>query len=379
MVDHVLRLRGEAASEDPVHYGPLLRHLLNALVDGCQQATRLRVEGRSVAKGSAPGWLEPAAAFRVQHLGNSELVLHGSPLGNVLPAHWWPPTALTGGRHEPERSGLDLLEDSLEQAVSGQMDGDRYDRHLLETFESFGRLLDHGVEAIELINGRTVRLDTQGLSAIHECRARMPQDREESVTGRMQATWFEERFFALDIGNGTLVRGIVAPALQRTIEMSTLLGQVVEVRGVARFQPSGAMFRIDADRVELAGTTAKPVDIKVQIQRLVEEGRVREARERVKDEVASGRTSAIGGWAKLLALPTTEVRAASARGDMSRNRAWLHEHEAQYRGTWVALRDGELVASDQSFIALQKRLREDKQEHVFLTKCGGAGDTKTGT
>lgn len=376
MDDHVLRFRVEPTAEDPVHYAPLLRHLLDALVDGCQQATRLRIEGRSTAKGTPPGWLEPAAAFHIHHLRAGEIVLHGSPLGNAVPARIWPPSTLSAGAYEPERSSLDLLEDSLEQAISGQMDSDRVDRNLLETFESFGRLFEHGVEAIELINGRTVRLDSQGLSAIHARRTRMPEDREVSVSGTLRDIWSDDRFFALDLDSGGLVRGIVAPAILRSTNLRPLLGQRVEVSGVARFQPSGAMFRIDADRLVAAGTA---VDVNVQIQHLVEDGRVREARLRVEQEVEGGRAAAIGAWAKLLAPPTTEARPAGKREDMSLNRAWLTKHQAEHVGAWVALHDGELVDSDPSFLVLQKRLRANKQENVFLTKCGGVGGSKTGT
>ena len=310
MVDHVLRFRGADLKEDPVHYGPLLRHVLAALVDSCQQVTRLRIEGRSTAKGTPPGWLEPAAAFHVHRLGAGELVLRGSPLGNVIPARAWPPPVLAAGISERERSSLDLLEDSIEQAVSDQLDSDRYDRNLLETFESFGRLFANGVEAIELVNGRTVRLDPHSLSVIHERRVHLPDDREVSIAGMLREIWHDDRFFALGLDHGALVRGILAPALLRMVNLGELLGRRVEVRGVARFQPSGAMFRIDADHMAPAGTAAKPVDVKVEIQRLVEEGRVREARLRVQEEEEAGRGSAVEAWAKVLALPTAEARPA---------------------------------------------------------------------
>lgn len=379
MDDHVLRFRKEPTAEDPIRYGPLLRQILDALVDGCQQATRLRIEGRSTANGTPPGWLESAAAFHVDHLRAGELVLHGSPLGNAVPARMWPPSTLAAGAYEPQRSSLDLLEDSLEQAISGNLDSDRYDRNLLETFESFGRLFEHGIEAIELINGRTVRLDSRGLSTIHERRAQMREDSEVSVSGTLRAIWYDDRFFALGLDNGTLVRGIVAPAILRSTNLGLRVGQRVNVRGVARFQPSGAMFRIDADRLGPAGTAAKPVDVKVKIHRLVEEGRVREARQLVKEEEDAGRGVAIEAWAKVLALPKVEMRPAGKGEDMSLNHAWLTKHQAEHVGAWVALHDGELVDSDRSFLALQKRLRANQQGHVFLTKCGGAGDTKSGT
>jgi hypothetical protein len=379
MVDHVLRFRGAGTAEDPVHYGPLLRLVLNALVDGCQQATRFCVEGRSTAKGTAPAWLERAAAFHIEQRSRGELILQGAPLGNEIPNRLWPPPLFAAGNYEPARSSLDLLEDSLEHAIGGGTDSDLYDRSLLETFESFGRLFEYGVEAIELINGRTVRLDPHALSRIQERRTHLPEDRKVSITGVLLTSWNSDRSFALGLETGAVVRGILNPTEARAANVAALHGKLVDVSGLARFHRSGAVFRIEAERLVQVGATPEPVDVKAQIRHLVEDGRVREARLRVQEEEEAGRGSAVGAWAKVLALPTAEARAAGKREDMTLNRAWLTRHQAEHVDAWVALHDGELVDSDRSLLALQKRLRANKHEQVFLTKCGGVGGTKTGS
>lgn len=374
MDDHLLRFRGSGPEQrGAVHYGPFLRAVLDALVDGCQQATRLRIEGRSSAQGTPPAWLEEAAAFNVRELGPAELVLAAPPIGAKVPSTLLPHPAAREGELF-RRSGLDLLEDSLEHAMRGIADSERYDRKLIETLESFGRLLQYDVEAIELVNGRTLRIDEGSVRAIRELRARIPEDKRMSLTGTLEASGHGERRFLLVLDSGERTQGIAASAEALAADLASLAGKRVVVTGVARFRPSGALLRVEAERI------AEAEDIDAEIRRLVEQGAVQQAREQVQAEIEAGRGNAVQVWARLLAPPVVMPgRAATGREDSRLNQAWLAEHEAEYAGEWVALRDGQRIDSDRSFKALQQRLRARKQEGVLLTKCGGAGDTKTGT
>jgi len=61
----VVHLTGPAARGVRVG-APMLRDLLDALVDAVQQSVRVRAEGRSRAAGPTPAWLDRAAAFAVE-------------------------------------------------------------------------------------------------------------------------------------------------------------------------------------------------------------------------------------------------------------------------------------------------------------------------
>jgi len=94
-----------------------------------------------------------------------------------------------------------------------------------------------------------------------------------------------------------------------------------------------------------------------QIRRLVEAGRVDEARRLLRDEQAKGTEAhALGAWPKLLAMPKAVARPRTGREDFLENMQWARDHRAAHRGEWVALRNGALVDSDRSYRALHDRL-----------------------
>ena len=123
----------------------LLRDLLDVVVDGCQQAVRLNVEGRSTAKGKPPAWLERAATFEVValHEGSTVLVVEAPSLAEAAPEHFGQPDLFR--TVDPAQSCLDLLEESVRDAVAGRVESDAYDDGLVRTFEEFSRVLRHGV------------------------------------------------------------------------------------------------------------------------------------------------------------------------------------------------------------------------------------------
>ena len=67
-----------------LHRAPVLRDLLDVLVVGCQQATRLRVDGRTPTPGTVPGWLESVASFDVSFADATSLELESPPFAQAL-------------------------------------------------------------------------------------------------------------------------------------------------------------------------------------------------------------------------------------------------------------------------------------------------------
>ena len=73
-------------------------------------------------------------------------------------------------------------------------------------------------------------------------------------------------------------------------------------------------------------------------------------------------------YARVLAPPTPRVVPASStsRASVKANGAWLHTHRTAYYGRWVALRDGTLVRTADSFEALVAGL--DDTTGLLLTR-----------
>lgn len=378
MSKHIIRFSGESASEGRVRYSPFLRHVLDALVDGCQQATRLRLEGRSTAPGTVPVWLERAASFLILELDPDALVLGAAPLTETIDDKQWRTRAFADV--DPTRSSFELLEDSLEHAILGRDDSDRYDRHLIGTLESFGRLFQYGVESIEMINGRTLRLDAAAVKEIRALRSRTPEDRHGTLAGTLEMIQHSDRRFSLTLPSGEIVRGVASSPSIRSEDLRALFARPVLVTGTIRFRPAGTILRVEAEQIQAAEEAkATPTgDIEAELRRLFEEGRIVEARRRVAEEIAQGREAEVKVWASLLAPPRVQVSPRGTLSDFDADRAWLRDHGHEHQGAWIALRDGELVDSDRSFRALLDRLRaRGVEEQVFLTKMEEAGDEPT--
>ncbi len=75
--------------------------------------------------------------------------------------------------------------------------------------------------------------------------------------------------------------------------------------------------------------------------------------------------------ARVLAPPTSHVVPASSasRASIKANNAWLKAHWQDYRGQWIALRDGQLVHATSSFDDLVAHIGDTYG--VLLTKIHG--------
>ena len=232
--------------------GALLRDLLDVVVDGCQQVVRLNVEGRSTAQGKPPAWLERAARFEVVGLdeGSAVLVVEAPSLAEATPEHFGQPDLFR--TVDPTRSCLDLLGESVRDAVAGRAESDAYDDGLIRTFEEFSRVLRHGVEAVELGDGAPVRIDGGSVETFGRLRRAIPPAQHARLAGRLDVLRHSDRMFTLILESGTHVRGIVAGDSIALAALGALWGEDAVVTGVAKFRPSGSVLRIEAERIERA-------------------------------------------------------------------------------------------------------------------------------
>ncbi len=252
MITRRIRISGPRARGVRIE-GALLRDLLDVLVDGCQQAVRLRVEGRSTAQGKPPAWVTRAASFDVVALkeGSTVLVVEAPSLAEAVPEQFAQADLFTPV--EPARSCLDLLEESLRDAVEGKPDSDAYDDGLIKTFEDFSRVLRHEVDVVEFMDGAPLRVDLRGVETCHRLWNATPPDQRVRLAGKLDVLRHSDRMFTLILESGSPVRGVVASEAIDLAELGAMWGSSAVVSGVAKFRPSGSLLRIEAEVIERAG------------------------------------------------------------------------------------------------------------------------------
>jgi hypothetical protein len=97
--------------------------------------------------------------------------------------------------------------------------------------------------------------------------------------------------------------------------------------------------------------------IEARIRRLVELGDIHKART-IVSKFPGGVSSRIDRWRRLLAEPKVVQKTSGVDQDFKGNLAWIHHHANNYRGKWVALKDGKIIASSSSSIDLRAGLQE---------------------
>lgn len=228
------------------------------LLDATRGSLRLRVEGRSTARGSLPAWLAAAADFEVVGIeaGSTTLVVEAPALAEAAPALFRQQALF-----EPvdaSDSAFGLMEQTLRAAVDGRSDSDLFDRPLLSTFRRFNLVLGAGFSAIEMTNGnadaRTLILDCDSVAAVDRLIRATPQPQRTRVAGALDTIRHSDRMFTLLMEDGKAVKGIAEGVAAE--QLASLFGQRVVVQGTAVFRPSGALLRVEADAIEPAGAGA---------------------------------------------------------------------------------------------------------------------------
>ncbi|HEX2208933.1 MAG TPA: hypothetical protein VHG93_14745 [Longimicrobium sp.] len=222
---------------------------------GAKGAVRLRLEGRSSAKGGfPPAWVNDAAAFRMAgfHRGTPGIELRIPSLLEALPqrfvqADLFPPV-------DASDSALTLMGRSLDEALSGNEDSDAYDPPLLRSFEGFREVFRHGVEAVEIRNGRADRpsltVTPEGIQTVRRLHRQTPRSQRVRIAGKVDAIRHSDRAFTLVLQSGEQIRGVLADGEPEVL--APFFGRVAAVSGVAQFRPSGSLLRVDADLLQLA-------------------------------------------------------------------------------------------------------------------------------
>jgi hypothetical protein len=79
-----------------------------------------------------------------------------------------------------------------------------------------------------------------------------------------------------------------------------------------------------------------------QIRDAVEKGDVTEARKLIS-QIPLDSSKALDGWRKALAEPKATIKGPASGSSLKLNIEWVKNNSDQYKGQWVALKDGKLL------------------------------------
>jgi hypothetical protein len=215
---------------------------------------RLRVEGRSTARGTVPGWLANAADFDVVGLGDGSTILsiEAPRLVDAAPSlfqqqHLFHP-------FDASRTAIDLLQESIVEAASGQLDTEIYDQPLLAKVKELDRVLATGYDGIELrgtSDDPCIAVREETLNAVEQLLHRTPQPQSVRVSGKLDLIRHSDRMFMLVMADGQAIKGVAEEVAAE--KLALLFGGSVVVTGTAVFRPAGSILRLDADDLQAAG------------------------------------------------------------------------------------------------------------------------------
>jgi hypothetical protein len=95
------------------------------------------------------------------------------------------------------------------------------------------------------------------------------------------------------------------------------------------------------------------------LQTLINEGRIEEARALVKDMTGRWPNSErVCHFARVLAPPVVTSRSSAARRTHRRERAWLNQHAHSHPGCWLAVLGDRLIKADRNLEAVLAAVRQ---------------------
>jgi hypothetical protein len=268
MITREIRLEGGAAGERQVD-AAVLRHTLASVIEGSQQALRIRAEGRSTAPGSLPSWIVAATRLSVEVAeGSTVLRIEAPSLLEAAPDEFRQ-QSLFGGL-DPMIPAVDLLAESFAAAIEGDHRADLYDGPLLETFQSLDRIFRNGVREFTFTGADdrrgvpALRIAPEALPPLRSLEERIPRPQAVRVLGRLDTIRHSDRTFVLWLEpERGRIRGIANSAedLKRNFGAPTL------VSGLAHFTATGAAQWIEAESIRPAsereqaifGTSPTPI------------------------------------------------------------------------------------------------------------------------
>lgn len=246
--EHIVTFEGLDAKALPL---AALSGLSSWLAEVLDRAMRLRVEGRSSARGGVPAWLTASRDVRLVELrsGSVQLVLAAQPLVETNP-DLFVQGDLFQDAPSPDETPVDVLVDSLRDAVAGNRDSNRLDQPLLESLLRARALFDLGVTGVTVLDTHPVEVRAPDLTRIEALASSAPTPRVERVVGTLDSLRMSTGAFWLESADRTRLRGILPSAALPASR--SLLGETVVIEGTISFKPSGSPLRIEAHAIRAA-------------------------------------------------------------------------------------------------------------------------------
>lgn len=97
--------------------------------------------------------------------------------------------------------------------------------------------------------------------------------------------------------------------------------------------------------------------ISEQIKTLVEDGNISEARE-VLSTIQPGTSRKLDNWRNVLATPKVTLEQSGTGGSLQEDAGWLQQNSGEYKGRWVALKQGILLGNHTSRLELHRSLKQ---------------------
>lgn len=241
----------------PTPVGAALR-LIPSVVRG---SIRMRFQGRSSARGTAPRWLDRSSDIRLISVTGrrDETVLRfAAPRLGEAAAELFEQEELWPSRPIESDTGFDLLGDIVQEIRRGRRDSNRFDQRLLHDVASFRNALNGTFQELVIVSDRYVEekpavITKNIIEKAQDFYDQTPAPQPARIVGTLDMIRASTKAFALQLPNGEDVRAVLT-AKASIDDLTALFRQDVLVVGMAVFRPSGHLLRIDATEVRLATT-----------------------------------------------------------------------------------------------------------------------------
>ena len=276
--------------------------LLSAVVEAVQGSLRLRVEGRSTARGPVPGWLRDAARLKTTVLSGSTVLSISCPrLVDANPGIFQQQD-MFNDLPDPQSSAFELFHSSLQsvvEEVDGEVGSTTYDDGLLEIFGKIAPVFDAGVETIDFVphptNGRfptrqSIQLTKSTPKDFEKRRQQLPSPRVAMAVGVLNEIRSDNSTFRLVMPDGIL-KGSVKQSERKTLR--ELWGKSVLAEGVVKFGKGGIAQHLQAHYVRLSTDQEKELVGQIPVSA---EALPIPTRQLKKQGPRSGINALVGSW-----------------------------------------------------------------------------------
>ncbi len=93
----------------------------------------------------------------------------------------------------------------------------------------------------------------------------------------------------------------------------------------------------------------------VKIKLLIEKGNISQARKELS-VIPLGTSRPLDKWKRLFADPIVTRGAAASGKNFRRDFDWIEQNSSEYKGLWIAIKDGKLLGNNRSRVVLEREL-----------------------